>query len=88
MSYTVEDYKKEAKERFLTTLSPEDRLKGLRPEDRLKGLSSADRLKMFLPAESLKQYSLNEIAKSIHIMFPELRLKEIEEILKQMKNDS
>ena len=37
MPYTVEDYKKEATERFLNSLSPEDRMKGLPPEDRMRG---------------------------------------------------
>jgi hypothetical protein len=40
------------------------------------------RLKMLLPAESLKRYPLEEIVKSVHIMFPELSMNEIEEIVK------
>jgi len=54
----------------------------------IKNLPPENRLKMLLPAESLKRYPLEEIVKSVHIMFPELSLNEIEEIVKQIKNQS
>jgi len=72
----------------LKGLRPEERMKGLRPEERLKDLTMEDRLKTFLPKASLQEYPLNEVAKSVRIMFPELSLEEIEKILKKMVKDS
>ena len=42
MPYTMEDFKRDAKEEFLKTLTPEERLKGLPPEERFKGLTAAE----------------------------------------------
>jgi hypothetical protein len=39
MPYTMEDFKRDAAERLLSELTPEQRLKGLAPEQRLQGLS-------------------------------------------------
>ena len=51
MPYTMEDFKRDAKEEFLKTLTPEERLKGLPPEERLKGLPPEERFKGLTAAE-------------------------------------
>jgi len=54
----------------------------------LKRLPPDERLKLFLPKDSLKKYPLPEISKSVQIMFPELGLKEIEDILEKMMKET
>lgn len=100
MPYTVEDYLKESREMFfelmspddwkdfLKTLPPEERMRGVPPEERMKGVPPEERLKLFLPKDSLKKYTLDEVSKSVRIMFPELSGKDIERILKNMMKES
>ncbi|MBI4748467.1 MAG: hypothetical protein HY774_08245 [Acidobacteria bacterium] len=61
MPYTMEDFKRDAKEEFLKSLTPEERLKGLPAEERLKGLPPEERLKGLPSDELLKRLSVGDI---------------------------
>lgn len=54
MPYTMEDFKRDAKEEFLKTLTLEERLKGLPSDELLKRLAPEERLKGLPPDELLK----------------------------------
>lgn len=58
MSYTMEDFRRDFKQKalkFLKELPPEERLEGLPPEERLKGLPPEERLKG-LSREDIENY--------------------------------
>ncbi len=54
MSYTIEDFQREMKEKMLKSMTPEERLKGLKPEEILKWLKPEEILKWLKPEEILK----------------------------------
>ena len=75
MAYTMEEFVREARQRFLQELTPEERravldqappeevLKNLTPEERLRGLKPEERLRG-LGTEELRQ--LEEYLKTLH----------------------
>jgi hypothetical protein len=81
MPYTVADVKRELKEEFLTSFTPEERLKGLPPEARLKGLPPEARLKGLPPEARLKGLPPEELLKR-------LNRKQIEAYLKKLSAQS
>ncbi len=91
MTYTIEDFQKEAKERFINSLSKDDiknildrldtkeRLRGLKPEERLKGIKPEEIFKWLKPEDALKSLKPEERLKG---MKPE----EIEAYLEKIKH--
>ncbi|MFO1421594.1 MAG: hypothetical protein U1F59_11795 [Candidatus Competibacteraceae bacterium] len=75
MAYTMEEFVREARQRFLQELTleeqraivdrlpPEERLRGLKPEERLRGLEVEERLRGLGP-EELRQ--IEEYLKTLH----------------------
>ncbi len=61
MPYTVEDYKKDLKERVLAMLTPEELLESLSLEELLKRLPPEERLKGLPPEERLKGLTREQI---------------------------
>lgn len=61
MPYTMEDFRREVKEKVLRELTPEERLKDLPPEERVKDLSPEERVKDLPAEERLKGLSVEEI---------------------------
>jgi hypothetical protein len=55
MPYTIEDYERDAAERFLRKLTPEQRLEGLSPEQRLGGLPP-EQILAALPLQEIENY--------------------------------
>jgi hypothetical protein len=58
----LKEYVRESKEKFLKSLSAEERLKGVPPEERLKGLSIEEAMKAITPemrAELIRQLKPN-----------------------------
>jgi hypothetical protein len=61
MPYTMEDYKRDAAERLLNELTPEQRMKGLRPEELLAQLSREQHMHGLSPEQLLSLLPLAEI---------------------------
>ncbi|HNJ40588.1 MAG TPA: hypothetical protein PKZ53_08870 [Acidobacteriota bacterium] len=61
MPYTMEDFKRDAKEEFLKSLTPEERLKGLPSDELLKHLAPDERLKDLPPEALLKRLTVEDI---------------------------
>jgi hypothetical protein len=55
MPYTMADFERDAAERFLNKLTPEQRLRGLSPEQRLQGLPP-EQLLSVLPFAEIESY--------------------------------
>ena len=61
MPHTMEDFKRDAKEEFLKSLTPEERLKGLPSDELLKHLAPDERLKDLPPEALLKRLTVEDI---------------------------
>jgi hypothetical protein len=78
MPYTLEDYRRDIKERALKMMTPEERLRGLPPEERLRGLPAEEIFRRFSPEERLKGLSPEDV-------FRKFSPEEIEDCLKKMR---
>jgi hypothetical protein len=77
MSYTMEEFVHQARQRFLHSLTleeqqavlnrlpPEERLRGLGPEERLRGLDPEDVFPRFAPEERLRGLSPEELLRGL-----------------------
>ncbi len=61
MSYTLEDYRRDIKERALKMMTPEDVLKAFPPQELLKGIPAEEIFRRFSPEERLRGLSPEEI---------------------------
>jgi hypothetical protein len=51
MPYTMEDFLREFRQKFVKELTPEERVEGLTPDERVRGLSPEERVRGLSPEE-------------------------------------
>ena len=65
MSETLKEYAREALQRLLKDVPPEQRLEGLSPEQRLQGLSPEQVVKVLSPEQRLQGLSPEQVVKAL-----------------------
>ncbi len=87
MPYTIEDYRREIKERALKMMTPDDVIRAFPAEELIKGLSPEERLRGIPADEIFKRFSAEEIFKrfSAEERLRGLSSEEIEACLKKMR---
>lgn len=78
MSYTFEDFMRDAKKEWIKEFTVEERLEGLSPDERLRGLSPDERLRGLSPDDLLKRLSPDDLLKRLSIEEIEVYLKKIQ----------